>query len=88
MNIEDLMGELVNSVYDIKNKITNDEYIKLMRLCLNLHNKIHYEEIEKMEIQEEIHYESQKEEHMDSKERYYNNNIISDSESDSASEAE
>jgi len=82
MNIEDLMGELVNSVYDIKNKITNDEYIKLMNICYNLHKKIHYEEIEKMEIEEEIYYESQKEEHADSKERYYNNNIMSASETE------
>ena len=85
MNIEDLMADLVNTINDVKNKINNDEYIKLMNICYNLHKKMHYEEIEKMEIQEEIHYESLKEQE-DDRDRYYNNNIMSDSDSDTDEE--
>lgn len=79
MTIETTMTSLIDHLYDIKNKLTTQEYIDLMRNIQSLHSKI---TILEGKIEEENSDYDSCYDNIDNCKRYYNDNVISDSSDD------
>ena len=79
MTIEITMTSLIDHLYDIKNKLTTQEYIDLMRNIQSLHSKI---TILEGKIEEENSDYDSCYDNIDNCNRYYNDNAMSDSDND------
>jgi len=79
MTIEITMTSLIDHLYDIKNKLTTQEYIDLMRNIQSLHSKI---TILESKIEEKNSDYDSCYDNIDNCNRYYNDNAMSDSDND------
>tara|TARA_R110002020_G_scaffold166048_1_gene353866 strand:- start:915 stop:1160 length:246 start_codon:yes stop_codon:yes gene_type:complete len=79
MTIETSMTSLIDHLYDIKNKLTTQEYIDLMKNIQSLHSKI---TILEGKIEEENSDYDSCYDNIDNCNRYYNDNAMSDSDDD------
>jgi len=79
MTIETSMTSLIDHLYDIKNKLTTQEYIDLMKNIQSLHSKI---TILESKIEEENSDYDSCYDNIDNCNRYYNDNAMSDSDND------
>lgn len=79
MTIEATMTTLIDNLFDIKNKLTTQEYIDLMRNIQGLHSKITI--LENKCDDKNSDYDSCYD-NIDNCNRYYNDNVISDSDND------
>jgi len=75
MCVENTMVNLLDLVFDIKNKISNQEYIEIMQSLKTLHTEINNKS-DHNDIDIEIDH------NIDDSNCYYNGNVMSDSDSD------
>lgn len=75
MCVENTMVNLLELVFDIKNKISNQEYIDIMRSLKNLNDEINNKsDVDDIDSNDDLN--------IDDSKCYYNGNVMSDSDSD------